>query len=270
MEEKKLWKKAVEKENLLRGGMNRFQPLQEVEEEDEAIEESTVSDPWIEEVEYGEEGGGEELDTSMESDVSGKRSFYREFFQKKADMPECRGGAGGANASKNKQLTEAMDALTKVMKAIGEEEKDEEVSAVVKEIGKVVKEWESKPPTKAEICEHLRKFHKRLEEKARAPVQPTPSGETDKRQQQSFYTEFARSIRQEEEPEWKTKGKGKGKTKSKGKKEGKEVANFDLRRDFPQRRIGPWQLVAKELESGKEATASITVLDWVRCGSQQT
>jgi len=140
---------------------------------------------------------------------------------------------------------------------------------VVKEIGKVVKEWESKPPTKAEICEHLRKFHKRLEEKARAPVQPTPSGETDKRQQQSFYAEFARSIRQEEEPEWKTKGKGKGKTKSKGKKEGKEVAKFDLRRDFPQRRIGPWQLVAKELESGKEATASITVLDWVRCGSQQ-
>ena len=178
-------------------------------------------------------------------------------------MAECRGGAGGANASKNKQLTEALDALTKVMKAFGEEDEDEEVTSVRKEIGKVVKEWENKLPTKGEVREQLRKFHSRLEEKARAPVQPTPSGETEKRQQQqSFYTEFARSIRREDESEWKTKGKDKGTSKT--KKDCKEVTKFDLRRDFPQRRIGPWQLVSKELEIGRESTASISVVDSVR------
>ena len=94
-------------------------------------------------------------------------------------------------------------------------------------------------------------------------MQPTPSGETEKRQQQqSFYTEFARSIRREDESEWKTKGKDKGTSKT--KKDGKEVTKFDLRRDFPQRRIGPWQLVSKELESGRESTASISVVDSVR------
>ena len=202
--------------------MNKFQPLQEIEEEDE-------------------------LNTS----------------NKKAKMAECRGGAGGANASKNKQLTEALDALTKVMKAFGEEDEDEEVTSVIRETGKVVKEWENKLPTKGEVREQLRKFHSRLEEKARAPVQPTPSGETEKRQQQqSFYTEFARSIRREDESEWKTKGKDKGTSKT--KKDGKEVTKFDLRRDFPQRRIGPWQLVSKELESGRESTASISVVDSVR------
>lgn len=148
------------------------------------------------------------------------------------------------------------------MQAIGEDEKDGEVTAVIKEIGKMVKEWESKVPTKGEMREKLRHFHAKLEERARAPVQSTPSGKTEMRQQQSFYTEFAKSIRREEEPsnsEWKTKGKGKGKTKT--KKDSNEVMKFDLRQDFPKRRIGPWQLVAKELESGRESTASITVVD---------
>ena len=258
------------KAESLRGGANRFHLLQ-AEDEEEGFAEETEDESKEDGAHHldhsGSDEDGDELNTSMESDSSGKRSYYREYFAKKAEMEQYRGGAGGANTTRNKHLTEAIKALAEVMKAIGEDSKEDEVTSVIGEIAKMTQEWAQKVPTKSEMRTKLRAWHVKLEEKAQAPVAPTQTGATDKRQQQSFYTEFAKNIRKEDEEEqqgWRTKGKGKGKSKSKSKKDEKDVIKFDLRHDFPQRRIGPWQLVAKELEEGKEATASITVVDSIK------
>ena len=81
-------KKGIAKSPVLRGGTNRFQALSEEEDLSDIPEETEPSE--------ADTSGNPEGEISTES---GKRSFYKDFFQRKAEL---RGGAGGSSATQNK------------------------------------------------------------------------------------------------------------------------------------------------------------------------
>ena len=234
----------------VRGGMNKFQVLAEEEQSEDEHEISAISAD-------SEASGG--------SVASEQRSFYKEFYSRKT----IRGGAGGANATQNKKLTAALSAFSEVMKAFSEDgaeksaDDNNSINSVLQDIVAAVKTWEEKQPTKAEMREQLRKFHQRLEEHARKPA-AADHHDTAKRQQ-SFYSEFAKNLRTNaanaETDGWSVKGKGKGKKGKSKSKADETLTKFDLKQHFSKRTIGSWQLIAKEVEGGKEPSAAIAVVD---------
>ena len=110
-------KKGIAKSPVLRGGANRFQALSEEEDLSEIPEETEPSE--------ADTSGNPEGEISTES---GKRSFYKDFFQRKAEL---RGGAGGSSTTQNKKLTEAVDGLKNVVKAFAEDDQQGSVIATV-------------------------------------------------------------------------------------------------------------------------------------------
>ena len=219
--------------------------------------------PPTDEEDYAEE----ELDCSFESAESG-RSFYAEFFERKAAM---RGGAGGgSNASKNKQLSNALDALAAVCKSMDASQEDDSVEGVVTQITQLAKQWQEKMPTKGEMRSQLRRLHVLLEKDCQRMANPEASreanAESSQQAKQSFYGDFVQRLRQEDQKpdgEWKTKGKGKG-AKGKNQQKGKKndaLPRFDLMKIWPSRAISTWQILEKELESGKEPTGSVVIVE---------
>ena len=203
----------------------------------------------------------------VESAESG-RSFYAEFFERKAAM---RGGAGGgANASKNKQLTNALDALAAVCKSMDASQEDDSAEGVVTQITQLAKQWQEKTPTKGEMRSQLRRLHVLLEKDCQRMAKPEASreanAENSQQAKQSFYGDFVQKLRQEEQKhdgEWKTKGKGKG-AKGKNQQKGKKndaLPRFDLMKIWPSRAISTWQILEKELESGKEPTGAVVIVE---------
>ena len=216
-----------------------------------------------------DEGNSEEgLDCSFSSNESG-RSYYAEFFERKAAM---RGGAGGgSNASKNKQLTNALDALAAVRKSLEPSHEDDSAEGVVKQVTQLAKQWQEKTPTKGEMRSQLRRLHVLLEQDCQHMANPEASkaanAENTQHAKQSFYGDFAQKLQQEDhqrpEGEWKTKGKGrggKGKNQQKGKKND-TLPRFDLMKIWPSRAISTWQVLEKELESGREPSGAVVIVE---------
>ena len=108
----------------------------------------------------GSQGG--DLDTSMVT-VSSGRSYYAEFFQRKAGI---QGGAGGSNTTQNARLTKAVEALGEVMKSFETPPSQTEAAtqeAVINKIAKLVEQWKEKTPTREQMREQLRKMYGLLE-----------------------------------------------------------------------------------------------------------
>ena len=244
--------KGIEKSPVLRGGTNRFQALSEEEEELSEIPE---------EIEHSEvdTSGHQEGEISTES---GKRSFYKDFFNKKVEL---RGGAGGSSTTQNKKLTEAVDALKTAVKALAEDDQQShEIAEVIADISKAVLEWGKSMPTRHALQKQLREFHAKLEEGQRAKP-PVAASSQDALKQQSFYSSFAKKLREEtteDKPKPGTKGKGKGKGK-KNKDESSSLPQFDLRKIYPSKIVAPWKLTASELESASEPTGAVCIVDKV-------
>ena len=244
--------------NSLRGGMNRFEVLGEDEQEDENedCEHCSKSEDW------SDDNDVEGLDSSTMTVESGK-SYYAEYFQRKAEM---RGGAGGANTTKNKQLTHALDALATVMKQLdATQEEDDSAENVVGQIAKIAKQWQEKTPTKGDMRNELQRLHRMLEKDVRQRADPSASREAQSEQQQSFYGDFVRKLKEGQDSkdnEWTTKGKGKaGKAKGKGKKPVSNMQRFDLQKIWPQKDISTSQILGRELESGKEPTGAVVAVE---------
>ena len=244
----------------LRGGMNRFEALAEDDQDDgnEDCEHCSKSEDW------SDDNDDEELDSSTMTVESGK-SYYAEYFQRKAEM---RGGAGGANTTKNKQLTNALDALATVMKQLdATQEEDDSAENVVGKIAKIAKQWQEKTPTKGEMRNELQRLHKLLEKDVRQRVDPSASREAQSDQQQSFYGDFVRKLKETndgKDKEWTTKGKGKGGKAGKAKGKGKPATNmqrFDLQKIWPQKDISTSQILGRELESGKEPSGTVVAVE---------
>ena len=245
-----------------RGGMNRFEALIEEEQvcEDEEGDHCSESEDW------SDADDTEGLDSSTMTIESG-RSYYAEFYQRKAEM---RGGAGGANTTKNKQLTNALDALANVMKQL-EPTQDEEdhAASVVGQIAKLAKQWQERTPTKGDMRKELQRLHQLLEKDVHLRVDPEASREAQGERRQSFYGDFVRKLKEGNEDgkenEWTTKGKGKGgkngKAKGKGKKPDANMQRFDLQKIWPQKDISTSQILVRELESGKEPTGAVVAVE---------
>lgn len=156
-----------------RGGMNRYKCLAQESDEEEHEHEGHNAVPhgfrWLSldeeialqekyadeneicsdiegETETGSQTSEAAFDTSICSNSSG-RSFYQEFYDKKL---QCRGGALGASTSKNKQLTEAMKNLAKVVtemeptqNAEGNQDEDQGMKELIKELAKAARRWEN-------------------------------------------------------------------------------------------------------------------------------
>ena len=260
----------------LRGGANKFAPLavEEDETEDHVFDQlsSCIEDELgeeqketLSEEDHEEEG---ELNCSIDSNESG-RSYYAEFYERKAAL---RGGAGGAssNATKNKQITNALDALAAVCKSMEPSQDEDATEGVVKQISQLAKQWQEKTPTKGEMRTQLRRLHVLLEQDCQRMADPEASREANaentQQSKQSFYGDFVQRLRgQEAKPdgEWKTKGKGKG-SKGKNQQKGKKsetLPRFDLMKIWPSRAISTWQVLQKELESGREPSGSVVIVE---------
>ena len=258
----------------LRGGANQFALLADGDDEDgsQAGEMLSSFEEEHDEVEDNDllsedadlEAG---LDSSFTSTESGK-SYYAEFFERKAAL---RGGAGGAgaNATKNKQLTSALDALAAVCKSMDSNHEEESTEGVVKQISQLAKQWQEKTPSKGEMRAQLRKLHVLLEKDCQRMADPEASREANaentQQSKQSFYGDFVQRLRgQEAKPdEWKTKGKGKG-SKGKNHQKGKKnetLPRFDLMKIWPSRAITTWQVMEKELESGREPSGAVVIVE---------
>ena len=254
---------------------NRFEPLQaedeeEIEEEVASIDYEPEEDSVLtKDSEHGQEDdedeAGAHLDDSRITSTSGK-SYYAEYLERKAQM---RGGAGGSNASRNKQLTNALDALADVIKIL-EAMQHEEGSPedVISKIAKLVTQWQEKTPTRQEMRDQLLKMHVLLEKDRRQQVDPKESHEHKSGQaQQSFYGDFVKRLREEKEEnntnKWTAKGKtkGKGKGKTDGKNSDAKLPKFDVKRIFPTKALTTWQILSKELKAGKEPTGAAVVLE---------
>ena len=253
---------AIDATKDLRGGANRFEPLVEEEEEDE----QTFNESCYDNEQDIEEAMTEnEMDESFESIESG-RSYYAEFYERKAAM---QGGAGGGSTTQNKQLTNALDALAAVVQNMAPTQPDDDPEKVVEQIAKMVQGWKEKTPTRSDMRAQLRRLHVLLEQDCRRQADPAASREADPQQpKQSFYGEFVQKVREEQPAEgWKTKGSGKGGKKGKGKdtnKGGKaesSLPRFDLHRIWPAKAISTWQILEKELEAGKEPTGSVVIVE---------
>ena len=162
-------------------------------------------------------------------------------------------------------MTEAVDALKNVVKAFAEDDQqDRAIASVISDISKAVLEWGQSMPTRHALQKQLLTFHSRLEEGQRARP-PVAACTQDDVRQQSFYSSFAKKLREEgNEPNTKrvakSKGKGKGK---KQKEEENSVPQFDLRKIYPSKIIAPWKLTAHELENAAEPTGAVCVVDKV-------
>ena len=275
----------------LRGGMNRFQSLEEesIGSMDETMHQELLRHGFRElseeeEIHWQEQiasSTGDKIDTDIASNISQEqsdepvggldstsdfkeedelngsfhsvgsgRSFYAEYFEKK-NKEALRGGAGGASTTQNKRLTAALGALAEVVKAFDESPTDEveSIENVIKQIAATVKAWTEKTPTRNEMKMQLRKFHQVLEKDSRQTVDPNERKDhsaSSARQQQSFYDDFVKNFKQEEEDKnpnkWNTKGKGKGKSKT--KTDG--LPKFDIKKIFPAKAMTTWQLLSKE------------------------
>ena len=258
----------------LRGGANKFALLADEEEEDESQagemlscfeeEHDEVDDNDLLSEDADLEAG---LDSSFNSIESGK-SYYAEFFERKAAL---RGGAGGAaaNATKNKQLTSALDALAAVCKSMESSQEEDSTERVVKQIAQLAKQWQEKTPAKGEMRSQLRKLHVLLEKDCQRMADPEASREANaentQQSKQSFYGDFVQRLRSQEAKtdEWKTKGKGKG-SKGKNQQKGKRndaLPRFDLMKIWPSRAITTWQVMEKELESGREPSGAVVIVE---------
>ena len=258
----------------LRGGANKYALLADEEEEEESQageilscleeEQDEVDDNDLLSEDADLEAG---LDSSFNSIESGK-SYYAEFFERKAAL---RGGAGGAaaNATKNKQLTSALDALAAVCKSMESSQEEDSTEGVVKQIAQLAKQWQEKTPTKGEMRSQLRKLHVLLEKDCQRMADPEASREANaentQQSKQSFYGDFVQRLRSQETKtdEWKTKGKGKG-SKGKNQQKGKRndaLPRFDLMKIWPSRAITTWQVMEKELESGREPSGAVVIVE---------
>ena len=264
--------------SMHRGGMNRFHVLgEEVEEEPEEASEGADDGA---SVSYGSVNEGisditeNELETSFQSTGSGGRSFYAEYFAQKAT---CRGGAGGANATKNKKLTEAIGALAEVVRNFeATPDEPESIDQVIHMIGQVATEWQNKTPTRNEMKKQLLKFHQILEKDAHQMANPRASRDeaVGKGPQQSFYEGFVQRFQKETENDnankWQTKG-SKGKSKGKGGKEkgkgkgqsGSPLPKFDIMKILPTKALTTWQVLGRELEEAKEPSGTAVIMDSV-------
>lgn len=160
---------------LFRGGMaNRFEPLagtDDEREQEELEDDDSKSIDYFSEPSSPEKGNeesstegsqGGDLDTSMVT-VSSGRSYYAEFFQRKAGI---QGGAGGSNTTQNARLTKAVEALGEVMKSFETPPSQTEAAtqeAVINKIAKLVEQWKEKTPTREQMREQLRKMYGLLE-----------------------------------------------------------------------------------------------------------
>ena len=256
----------------LRGGMaNMFEVLGQEEQDEEPLSGIDASYMESEEEEVSEitENENEE---SFHTTSSGGRSFYAEYFAKRTSV---RGGAGGANTTKNKKLTEAIGALAEVVRSFeATPEEPESIDQVIVMIGDAVKAWQTKMPTRNEMKSQLRKFHQILEKDAHqlADARGSRDDTVGKGPQQSFYEGFARRFQQESEDgndnSWQTKGregKGRGKggkDKGKGKNaNGPALPRFDVMKILPTKALTTWQVLGKELESAREPTGKAVVMD---------
>ncbi len=278
--------KEIKKEGCtLRGGMaNRFQCLAQEEDEEDAdgttsaadnvewfeAEEVDSIEQYTEDTECSEQISEDDvnpLDSSHDSSISGK-SYYAEFFERKANM---RGGAGGSSTTKNKQLTKALDALADVVKHLEPTQREgpEEGSPedVIDKINELVAQWKEKTPTRSDMREQLRKMHVLLEKDIKKQADPKESREfRGESVQQSFYGDFVKRLREDNKDETnkgtsKGKGKGKGKNKSGGKAPDNNLPKFDVKKIFPTKALTTWQLLSRELEQGKEPTGAAVILD---------
>ena len=249
----------------LRGGMNKYAPLANEQDEVESddAEDYHAATGWDD----AEEESCDPLEESFHSTSSGGRSFYEEYFARKAAM---RGGAGGSSTTTNKKLTEALGALAEVVKNFDTQKEPETAEQIVQLLGETVQTWQQKMPTRNEMKSQLRRFHQLLEKDAHQLAEPHARKESEagKAKQQSFYGEFVKKFQEEEESnpnKWQTKGKGKNKGKGKGK--GKSAADalprFDIMRILPTKSMTTWQVLGKELEAAKEPTGMAVIMDSV-------
>ena len=267
-----LAKHASNAYGLLSGGMaNSFQVLEEQDEEEDiaSIEHQSEHDT----AETGSQEMYEEDQQEQEDSMSSGKSYYAAFYQRKA---EIRGGAGGSSTTQNKKLTNALDALANVVKALEMRQETEAATPdeVIKQINELVTQWQAKTPTRGEMRIELQKLHVMLEKDVRRQAEPEASREAAGHSlQQSFYGDFVRKLKGEdmtEDESWTTKGKGKkgnkgAKDKSgkggKGKNMGNHTQRFDLQKIWPMKDISTSQMLAKELENGKEPTGTVVAVE---------
>lgn len=255
---------------LFRGGMaNRFEPLagtDDEREQEELEDDDSKSIDYFSEPSSPEKGNeesstegsqGGDLDTSMVT-VSSGRSYYAEFFQRKAGI---QGGAGGSNTTQNARLTKAVEALGEVMKSFETPPSQTEAAtqeAVINKIAKLVEQWKEKTPTREQMREQLRKMYGLLEKDLHKRVDPKESREHKGAEiQQSFYGDFVKKLREETDEGFvqkgPKKGKGKGKSKAKGKNEKADtLPKFDMQKICPTKALTTWQLLSRNLEAGKD------------------
>lgn len=255
---------------LFRGGMaNRFEPLagtDDEREQEELEDDDSKSIDYFSEPSSPEKGNeesstegsqGGDLDTSMVT-VSSGRSYYAEFFQRKAGI---QGGAGGSNTTQNARLTKAVEALGEVMKSFETPPSQTEAAtqeAVINKIAKLVEQWKEKTPTREQMREQLRKMYGLLEKDLHKRVDPKESRENKGAEiQQSFYGDFVKKLREETDEGFvqkgSKKGKGKGKSKAKGKNEKADtLPKFDMQKICPTKALTTWQLLSRNLEAGKD------------------
>ena len=134
----------------------------------------------------------------------------------------------------------------------------------------MAQQWQQKTPTRHEMRTELRKFHVLLEKDMHQKADPQSSREAHaSSSKQSFYGDFAQRLREQgkdtETDDWQTKN-GKGKSKNKNKRKGKaqehgNVPKFDLKKIFPSKSITTWQVLARELDVGKEPSGAAAVID---------
>ena len=287
-----------------RGGMNRYQCLtSDTEEEDiqqaeqsagmcgykylTEAEEIEMQEKFADGSECCSQIGNEEesetdsqssapsdpvMDTSICSSGSGSgRSFYKEFFQKRQQL---RGGALGSSTTQNKQLTEALKNLTKMVADMGATQPDEghgdpEMKELMKELAKDARRWENNIPSRKELQEKLKKYLFMVENGGNSTSSSSRPAQGTNSTTQSFYGQFQNKLKadgtqfmerlMQGKEQAKGKGKGKGKTKSGSKLD--DLPKFDLKRTFPSKEIVPWQLVAKQLEQGDPPQGEITIVD---------
>eukprot|EP00434_Breviolum_minutum_P043821 symbB.v1.2.039081.t1/scaffold6338.1/size21769/1 len=268
----KLAKHASNANGLLRGGMaNSFQVLEEQDEDEDIASIEHQSEHGT--AETGSQAMYDEEQHEQDDSMTSGKSYYAAFYQRKAEM---RGGAGGSNTTQNKKLTNALDALTNVMKALEPTQETEAATPdeVIKQINELVTQWQAKTPTRGEMRTELQKLHVKLERDVRRQAEPEASREAAGHSlQQSFYGDFVRKLKGEdmtEDENWTTKGKGKkgnkgAKDKSgkggKGKNSGNHTQRFDLQKIWPMKDISTSQILAKELENGKEPTGTVVAVE---------
>ena len=212
------------------------------------------------------------LETSICSSASGSgRSFYKEFFEKKQQI---RGGALGSSTTKNKQLTDALKNLTKMVSEMDptqhdEEQEDQELKELMRELAKAARRWENNIPSRKELQEQLKKFLFMVENCGKSTSSSSRPASGNHHTSQSFYGQFQSKLKTDGnhfmesllQGKEKNKGKGKGKGKSKVGSKSDDLPKFDLKRSFPSKEIVPWQLVAKQLEQGDPPQGEITIVD---------